>query len=174
MWLSDGWEWKNNNKVNAPDYWFLKEGEWWTYYLDGAKAVNPNDTLMHVSFYEAEAYARWKNKRLLTEQEWEVAASIHGKMEGSNFLGQASSNKQNNQLFGTAWEWTNSSYLPYPYYKKQDGALGEYNGKFMVDQMILRGGSCATPKDHYRLTYRNFFQPNLRWQFTGIRLGEHC
>ena len=177
LWLSEGWDWLSENNINAPEYWFKEDGNWKHFTVFGVLDLNQYDTLTHVSFYEAEAYARWKNMRLLTEQEWEVAATIYGNRNNKNHfqesnvfhLGQA----KDNQLFGTAWEWTNSAYLPYPNYKQEEGALGEYNGKFMINQMVLRGGSCATPAKHFRKTYRNFFHPNLRWQYTGIRLAEN-
>ena len=135
--------------------------------------------MTHVSYFEADAYATWKGKRLLTEAEWEIASQIfepapheHSNfVEKENFRPLANKNK-NFQLLGDVWEWTASAYLPYPDFKIADGAIGEYNGKFMVNQMVLRGGSCATPEDHIRNTYRNFFHPHLRWQFTGIRLAE--
>lgn len=176
LWLSEGWDWLTANNINAPEYWFQEDENWKVFTVFGVQNLDLNDTLTHISFYEAEAFARWKGMRLLTEQEWEVAASIHGeKSELNHFqerqifhLGSA----KDNQLIGSAWEWTNSAYLPYPNYKQADGALGEYNGKFMINQMVLRGGSCATPRDHYRNSYRNFFHPNLRWQFTGIRLAD--
>ena len=130
-----------------------------------------------MSFYEADAFARWKGKRLPTEFEWEAACKLIEKDRSSNFADQGNyepiGNDDSHHLLGNVWEWTNSAYLPYPFYKKPDGAVGEYNGKFMVNQMVLRGGSCATPADHIRITYRNFFYPQERWQFSGIRLAEH-
>ena len=131
----------------------------------------------HVNFYEADAFARWKRCRLLREFEWEVLAQKHGQFSNDNHFQERNqfqpSTAIDNQLFGTAWEWTNSAYLPYPYYQQEQGALGEYNGKFMINQMVLRGGSCATPSSHFRPTYRNFFHPHLQWQFTGIRLAKY-
>jgi len=171
----EGWEWVKNTQAKAPFYWFLKDDEWWSYQLNGIQKIEPNKTVTHINFYEAEAYARWKGSRLLTEFEWEVAAKKYGDLDNSLFQEGSIFQPQmavNSQFFGTAWEWTSSAYLPYPFYKQEEGALGEYNGKFMVNQMVLRGGSCATPKDHFRLTYRNFFHPHLQWQFTGIRLAK--
>jgi ergothioneine biosynthesis protein EgtB len=149
-WLDEGWSWVTENKINAPLYWYNIEGEWHYYTLAGLHKVNPNAILTHVSFYEAAAYAEWKHMRLPTEFEWETAAA--------------------HLNWGIRWEWTHSAYLPYPSFAKPDGALGEYNGKFMVNQMVLRGASCATPAGHSRSTYRNFFHAPERWQFTGIRL----
>jgi ergothioneine biosynthesis protein EgtB len=150
-WHADGWEWVNKNKAKAPLYWHLIDGEWFTYSFDGLHEINPNQVVCHINFYEASAFAAWKGMRLPTEAEWEVA-SAHFQ-------------------WGQRWEWTNSAYLPYPGFQKAAGAIGEYNGKFMVNQMVLRGGSVATPEGHSRNTYRNFFQPQHRWQFMGIRLA---
>lgn len=149
-WLDEGWSWVNGNNINAPLYWYKIEGDWHCYTLSGFKKVDPYALLTHVSFYEAAAFAEWKQMRLPTEFEWEVAS------DGLDW--------------GKRWEWTNSAYLPYPRFKKPKGAIGEYNGKFMVNQMVLRGASCATPAGHSRKTYRNFFHPDERWQFNGIRL----
>ncbi|WP_207420523.1 ergothioneine biosynthesis protein EgtB [Desertivirga brevis] len=152
FWHSEGWEWAKNQYNPAPLYWHKIDGEWFNYTLTGLKPLDLEETLCHINFYEAHAFAEWRGKRLPTEFEWEVAAD---------------------QLqWGERWEWTESAYLPYPGYKKADGAIGEYNGKFMVNQMVLRGASVATPKNHSRKTYRNFFHPDLKWQFTGIRLAE--
>jgi ergothioneine biosynthesis protein EgtB len=149
-WLDEGWSWVTQNNINAPLYWYSVNGEWHNYTLSGFKKVDPDALLTHVSFYEAAAYAEWKKMRLPTEFEWEAAAS--------------------KLTWGLRWEWTHSAYLPYPRFRKPDGAIGEYNGKFMINQMVLRGASCATPAGHSRNTYRNFFHPDERWQFTGIRL----
>jgi ergothioneine biosynthesis protein EgtB len=178
LWLSDGWAWLNNIKISKPLYWHEIDGEWHYYTLSGLRRIDPNAPVTHISFYEAEAFARWAGKRLPTEQEWEVAASELANCQNANLLNldklqPVNKSNKNNQFIGDVWEWTNSSYLPYPNYKKDDGALGEYNGKFMINQMVLRGGSCATPVDHVRITYRNFFQTDKRWQFTGIRLAEN-
>ncbi|KGO91766.1 ergothioneine biosynthesis protein EgtB [Flavobacterium subsaxonicum] len=149
-WLDEGWSWVTENKIEAPLYWYIIDRQWMHYTLSGLKPVDPDAMLTHVSFYEAAAFAEWKRMRLPTEFEWEIASA---------------------QLnWGKRWEWTHSAYLPYPNFHKPDGALGEYNGKFMVNQMVLRGASCATPKGHSRNTYRNFFHAGERWQFTGIRL----
>jgi len=178
LWLSEGWDWVKNHQINAPMYWHFIEGEWYHYTLQGLQKVDLYAPVTHVSFYEADAYARWKGKRLLTEFEWEIVCKMYNSKPEGTFLESehyAPRGKQGNypQLLGDVWEWTNSNYLPYPYYQKVEGAIGEYNGKFMVNQMVLRGGSCATPQNNIRLTYRNFFQTNIRWQFTGIRLAEY-
>lgn len=151
-WHADGWNWVKENKVKSPLYWHKIDGQWMNYTLAGLEEINPDEELCHINFYEASAYASWKGMRLPTEQEWEVA-SPHFE-------------------WGKRWEWTNSAYLPYPGFKKEPGAVGEYNGKFMVNQMVLRGASIATSPGHSRETYRNFFQPELKWQFTGIRLAK--
>jgi len=155
------------------------EDGWHSYTLYGLQKINLSEPITHISYYEADAYAQWKGKRLLTEFEWEVAccencpkvSPNHNFMDTSLYHPQTMQD-ENMQFLGDVWEWTGSAYLPYPNFKKEKGALGEYNGKFMINQMVLRGGSCATPRDHIRSTYRNFFQPYLRWQFTGIRLGQ--
>lgn len=152
LWHADGWQWVNDNKVEAPLYWHKKDGTWMYYNYEGLKTINLSEPVCHISFYEAHAFAEWKGLRLPTEFEWEVAA--------------------NKIDWGQLWEWTNSAYLPYPGFKTAEGALGEYNGKFMVNQMVLRGSSVATPSGHERHTYRNFFQPEMRWLFSGIRLAE--
>ncbi len=152
LWHAEGWDWVNQNNIQSPMYWHQIDGEWHHYTLAGLTQVDPNTPLTHISYYEAFAFAQWKGLRLPTEFEWEAAQAYFP--------------------WGNRWEWTESAYLPYPKYKKAAGALGEYNGKFMVNQKVLRGGSVATPKKHTRPTYRNFFQPNLRWQFTGLRLAK--
>lgn len=149
-WLDDGWHWLNQNQIKAPLYWHKIDNVWHYYTLAGLKPVNPDAILCHISFFEANAFANWKGMRLPTEMEWEIASS---------------------QLpWGLRWEWTNSAYLPYPDFKISEGAVGEYNGKFMINQMVLRGASVVTPKGHSRMTYRNFFQAQLQWQYSGIRL----
>lgn len=180
FWLSEGWEWLKQNAVKGPLYWHKIDQQWFYYTLSGLQKINPNEPVTHISYYEADAFASWKSKRLLTEFEWETASKVlqpHIPDDG-NFLNSGRYHPQSrkfgdNQLFGDVWEWTQSSYLPYPYYAKDDGALGEYNGKFMINQMVLKGGSCATMKEHIRHSYRNFFHPDKQWQFTGIRLAEH-
>ena len=151
-WLDDGWFWVQQNQLTHPLYWCKKEGEWCQYTLSGLQKINPDDILTHISFYEASAFATWKNLRLPTEFEWEIASE--------------------NFNWGKCWEWTNSAYLPYPNFKIKEGAVGEYNGKFMINTMVLRGASSATSPNHSRKTYRNFFSPETQWQFTGIRLAK--
>lgn len=151
-WLDEGWEWIQKEYIQTPLYWKQKENLWHHYTLSGLQPINPDHSLTHISYYEAFAFAQWAGCRLPTEFEWEVASK--------------------ELVWGERWEWTNSAYLPYPKFKIAEGALGEYNGKFMSNQMVLRGASCATSKNHSRNTYRNFFQPNTRWQFTGIRLAK--
>jgi len=179
FWLSDGWEWVKSNSIKAPLYWYLIDNEWCTYTLNGLNKIDMNAPVAHVSFYEADAFANWKGKRLLTEFEWEVACktlvpSIPREanfMETGNFE-TAGRQSNNYQFYGDVWEWTSSAYRPYPFFKAAEGALGEYNGKFMINQMVLRGGSAATPANHIRPTYRNFYHPHLRWQYAGIRLAQ--
>jgi len=179
LWLSDGWATVESEKWKSPLYWEKKDGEWYNFTLNGFRKVNPDEPVCHISLYEADAFASWKGYRLPTEAEWEVAASllniegnfVDDKLFHPSPLNQSESNNIK-QMFGDVWEWTRSAYLPYPGYKTLPGALGEYNGKFMSGQMVLRGGSCATSKSHIRKTYRNFFPPHARWQFTGIRLAK--
>lgn len=177
-WLHEAWDWVKNEGIKKPRYWAEEEGEWWHYTLGGYEKVDPDDPVSHVSYYEADAFARWKNCRLPTEQEWEVACKRFSPeiCNTSNFV---ESNvfkpiqSEDYGFFGNLWEWTSSPYVAYPFFKVAEGALGEYNGKFMVNQMVLRGGSFGTPRNHIRATYRNFFHPHLRWLFSGIRLAKH-
>lgn len=178
LWLSDGWEWRQNNNITAPLYWKKVDGRWHYFTLHGMRVLDYAAPVSHISYYEAKAFARWANLRLPTEFEWEVASKLNqNKNEKFNLL---ESNtylpipKKAGELkfIGNLWEWTESAYLPYPRYKQEVGALGEYNGKFMVNQMVLRGGSFATPASHIRATYRNFYAPNMRWMFSGLRLAK--
>lgn len=152
LWHAEGWDHIRQQGISAPHYWHRVDGEWHSYTYAGFRPVDPDLPVMHVSYYEASAYAEWKGMRLPTEFEWEAAADRFD--------------------WGNLWEWTGSAYLPYPGFSKAPGALGEYNGKFMVNQHVLRGASFATPEGHSRSTYRNFFHPHLRWMFSGIRLAQ--
>jgi ergothioneine biosynthesis protein EgtB len=190
FWLSLGWTTVNEQNWRAPLYWIERDGEWWNFTLSGLRRVDPTEPVTHLSYFEADAYANWAGARLPTEFEWERAATkidlpkdrsavadIDGNfVETERFhpatLDQHPRNGELAQMFGDVWEWTRSAYSPYPGYRAEPGALGEYNGKFMCNQYVLRGGSCATSRTHIRKTYRNFFQPDKRWQFTGIRLAR--
>ena len=181
-WLSDGWECVQEEAWSAPLYWRNDGGSWRQYSLFGERQIDPHAPLCHVSFFEAAAYASWAGGRLPTEFEWEAAASLFP-LEG-RFLENGApgapvsapipdaNDDRLLQLYGDVWEWTASAYLPYPGYKSAPGAVGEYNGKFMSGQMVLKGGSCATPAGHIRASYRNFFPPSARWQFSGFRLAR--
>lgn len=178
LWLSDGWDWVKKNQISMPLYWMKdEEKNFKRYSLNGLEKIKPDEPVSHVSYYEADAFARWKGKRLPTEFEWEIAAkqSTAGAAQlnfSDNGHFEPVPHDDSHHLLGNVWEWTGSAYLPYPFYKRPEGAVGEYNGKFMINQMVLRGGSCVTPEDHIRITYRNFFRPEERWQFSGIRLAE--
>jgi len=180
-WLADGWDYAQKHHWQAPLYWQKMNGKWFVFTLNGLQELNPHEPVAHVSYYEADAYARWKQVRLPTEAEWEhfttsqkIKADSGHFMESGIFHPQTASTNEETprQFFGDLWEWTCSSYSPYPGYKPLNGALGEYNGKFMSSQMVLRGGCCATPASHVRASYRNFYQPEKRWQFSGIRLAS--
>ena len=180
FWLSLGWMTANEQRWQAPLYWMKRDGAWWHFTLSGFRHVDESEPVTHISYFEADAYANWAGARLPTEFEWERAAfdcPIEGNfVEDEIFHPRAMSfsdhDGQLHQIFGDVWEWTRSAYSPYPGYRAAPGALGEYNGKFMCNQYVLRGGSCATSRTHIRRTYRNFFQPEKRWQFTGIRLAR--
>jgi ergothioneine biosynthesis protein EgtB len=156
LWLSDGWAMVEAQGWNAPGYWQHVDGAWFSMTLGGLRAIDPSLPVCHISYYEADAFARWAGKHLPSEAEWEVAARAEAL----------------DDAFGAVWQWTRSAYSPYPGYQPEPGALGEYNGKFMINQMVLRGSSLATPAGHSRKTYRNFFYPSARWQFSGLRLAE--
>jgi ergothioneine biosynthesis protein EgtB len=177
FWLSDGWAIAMAQNWQAPLYWFRdpeSSGQWHQFTLSGPRPVDPDQPVSHISYYEADAYAHWTGMRLPTESEWESVA--RHRAEGDNFLGEGPPQPRpavtTNAMFGDVWEWTSSAYTPYPGFRAAPGAVGEYNGKFMVSQYVLRGGSCATPKGHTRATYRNFFPPGARWAFSGLRLAQ--
>lgn len=175
LWLSDGWTCINQRTWHAPLYWVQVEGDWHEMTLGGLRALDRAAPVCHVSYYEADAYARWCGARLPTESEWEAAAArqpVDGHFAESGHLQPRAARPGAGQWFGDAWEWTASPYAPYPGFRPLPGALGEYNGKFMANQYVLRGGSCATPQSHVRLTYRNFFYPHDRWAYAGIRLAN--
>ena len=180
IWLSEGWATVEANGWKAPFYWEKTGGKWQEFSLNGMKDVNPSEPISHLSYFEADAFARWSGARIPTEAEWEVAASslplegnfVDNKKFHPEALNGGSKGSGLKQMYGDVWEWTSSPYVSYPGFKTLPGALGEYNGKFMCNQMVLRGGSCATSRSHIRKTYRNFFPPDARWQFMGLRLAK--
>ena len=173
LWLSDGWATVQREGWAAPLYWSQDGKAWSVFTLTGAKSVDPAEPVVHVSFYEADAFARWAGRRLPTEQEWEIAASAAAPAPCRLHVHPLPAPAPGlSQLFGEAWQWTASAYRPYPRYRAADDPTGEYNGKFMSGQMVLRGGACVTPPGHSRVTYRNFFPPGARWAFSGLRLAD--
>ncbi len=178
LWLSDGWATRNQQQWQAPLYWQQREGEWHQFGLDGLRTLDPLAPVCHVSYYEADAFARWAGKRLPREHEWEHVAAPRA--IAGNFLesyawrplAASSAGVDLEDIYGDVWEWTQSAFAPYPGFTAKQGALGEYNGKFMANQWVLKGGSCATPRLQMRPSYRNFFYPHQRWQFSGLRLAE--
>jgi ergothioneine biosynthesis protein EgtB len=178
LWLSDGWAMAQSDGWDSPLYWFRVVDDWWLFTLGGPQLVDPAEPVCHVSYYEADAFARWSGARLPTESEWETVATRSGDRGSGKFLDTSVLHPRpagaSPSLFGDVWQWTSSAYSPYPGFQPAPGAVGEYNGKFMVNQYVLRGGCCVTPPDHVRTTYRNFFPPSARWAFGGLRLARDC
>jgi ergothioneine biosynthesis protein EgtB len=179
LWMADGWAWVTANRIEAPLYWSRGAEGWVRFALDGRSPLAPAEPVAHISWYEADAYARWTGARLPREEEWEAAASVFDP-DGGTQLDRAGPVRPRpappgeglSQMYGDLWEWTMSAFAPYPGYRPQEGTVGEYNGKFMCNQFVLRGGSCATPRGHLRPSYRNFFYPHQRWMFSGLRLAR--
>jgi ergothioneine biosynthesis protein EgtB len=179
LWMADGWAWASSNRIEAPLYWTRDVDGWRRFALDGARPLAPAEPVAHISWYEADAYARWAGARLPREEEWEAAASGLDPAGGTQLdrggpvrPRPAPAVEGLRQMFGDLWEWTMSDFAPFPGFRPSEGTVGEYNGKFMCNQFVLRGGSCATPRGHLRASYRNFFYPHQRWMYSGLRLAK--
>ena len=177
LWLADGWAWLQETRADHPIYWKRRDDAWYEYTLLGLTALDQNQPVCHINYYEADAYARWAGKRLPYEQEWEAVSKLKHIIPQQQVISLhpdvADAEQEITQMYDDLWQWTASSYAPYPGYRAQEGAIGEYNGKFMCNQMVLRGSSCVTPPGHTRSSYRNFFYPKDQWQFSGIRLADN-